>query len=182
MAIRRHTLAAGAIFALAVSGTSAAQAQTYTVLYRFMGPPDGYEPAAGLVADAAGNLFGTTIWGGASDNGTVFKLSATGETLLYSFTGGADGRGPDTGLIRDSAGNLYGTTVSGGYSRGTVFRVAAVGTETVLHRFTGGPDGEIPTWVHGLGRQNGRVVIISNRWQRAKQRLRDWLVKEAKTT
>ena len=64
-----------------------------TVLYSFTGGADGANPAAGLIRDSAGNLYGTTSDGGASGAGVVFKLDTTGtETVLYSFTGGA-GRG-----------------------------------------------------------------------------------------
>ena len=69
----------------------------------------------------AGNLYGTTEFGGASGQGVVFKLSPGGtETVLYSFTGGNDGAFPnDIGsLIADRAGNLYGTTVNGGADPG----------------------------------------------------------------
>jgi hypothetical protein len=66
-----------AMFALAGFGTLAAQAQTYTVLHRFTGP-DGYFPRAGLIADPAGSLFGTTYGGGASGFGTVFRLIRRG--------------------------------------------------------------------------------------------------------
>lgn len=87
-----------------------------TVLYSFAGfPSDGDYPAAGLVMDKAGNLYGTTVEGGSSGNGTVFKLDTTNkETVLYSFTGKADGGNPYGGLIMDRAGNLYGTTSRGG--------------------------------------------------------------------
>jgi uncharacterized repeat protein (TIGR03803 family) len=138
-------LALGAIFVTAVIGTPAAQAQTYTVVHRFKGPPtDGAGPKGHVIGDSAGNLYGTTCCGGASDAGVVFKLNQTGETVLYSFTGGTDGRSPDAGLIRDSAGNLYGTTSGGGASdKGVVFKLDTTGTETVLHRFTGA-DGSGP--------------------------------------
>jgi uncharacterized repeat protein (TIGR03803 family) len=122
-----------------------------TVLYSFC--PNGYgnctdgaSPQAGLIHDAAGNLYGTTSVGGANGDGTVFKLSPAGvETVLYSFAGGADGANPLAGLIRDEDGNLYGTTSAGGSSgQGTVFKVDPAGTETVLYSFTGGTDGGYP--------------------------------------
>jgi uncharacterized repeat protein (TIGR03803 family) len=123
-----------------------------TVLYSFTGGADGGFPAAGVIEDAAGNLYGTTINGGAFNNGTVFKLSSNGEeTVLYSFTGGSDGGGPSAGVIRDAAGNLYGTTVNGGSSLfcakgcGTVFKLDTTGKETVLYSFTGKADGAFPT-------------------------------------
>jgi uncharacterized repeat protein (TIGR03803 family) len=125
-----------------------AQAQTFTVLYSFTGGADGYAPFAGLIRDAAGNLYGTTIEGGGSNEGTVFKLDTTGaETVLHSFTGAPlDGKYPNAGLVRDAVGNLYGTTYLGGTSdKGTVFKVDTTGTETVLHSFAGGPtDGARP--------------------------------------
>jgi uncharacterized repeat protein (TIGR03803 family) len=123
-----------------------AQGQTFTVLYSFMGGPDGRFPS-GVVRDNAGNLYGTTSSGGAfTYYGTVFKLDTTGnETVLYSFTGGADGAQPEAGVIEDAAGNLYGTTVFGGdLNLGTVFKLDNTGKETVLHSFTGGADGAQP--------------------------------------
>jgi len=100
------------VFKLAPDGTE-------TVLHSFaVGPSDGYAPYAGLIADRAGNLYGTTDFGGVSGNGAVFKLAPDGtETVLYSFAGGpSDGLGPFGGLIADRAGNLYGTTAGGGAS------------------------------------------------------------------
>jgi uncharacterized repeat protein (TIGR03803 family) len=121
-----------------------------TVLYNFTGGADGANPYAGVILDAAGNLYGTTSAGGAAGAGVVFKLDPIGhETVLYSFTGGADGGYPVAGVIRDSAGNLYGTT-NGGGSGGTcfggcgiVFKLDPSGHETVLHSFTGA-DGANP--------------------------------------
>ncbi len=70
----------------------------------FKGGTDGEGPNGGVVRDAAGNLYGTTAYGGAFNFGTVFKLDTTGqETVLYTFTGGADGAIPLAGLIRTSA-------------------------------------------------------------------------------
>jgi uncharacterized repeat protein (TIGR03803 family) len=128
-----------------------------TVLHSFTGGADGAFPLAGLILDAAGNLYGTTEYGGnltcnsGVGCGTVFKMDATGkETVLYSFIRGVDGAGkPGTGVIRDAAGNLYGTTAEGGpFSSGTVFKVDTTGKETVLYYFTGGwggTDGFLPS-------------------------------------
>jgi uncharacterized repeat protein (TIGR03803 family) len=89
-----------------------------TVLHNFTGGADGEYPYGGLVSDRAGNLYGTTIGGGAHGAGVIFKLipcdSGYEYKLLYSFTGGADGGLPYARLIRDAAGNLYGTTTEGG--------------------------------------------------------------------
>jgi uncharacterized repeat protein (TIGR03803 family) len=126
----------GVVFKLAPDGTE-------TVLYSFCpqsGCADGAQPAAGLIMDAAGNLYGTTLNGGiGSGSGVVFKLAPDGtETVLYSFCSQAnctDGQGPQAGLLMDAAGNLYGTTVAGGTGFGVVFKLAPDGTETVLYSF-----------------------------------------------
>ena len=125
-----------------------------TVLYSFANSGgansggDGANPVAGLVMDTAGNLYGTTEFGGSSDSGTVFKVDPSGsETVLYSFTNsGGDGAYPFAGLLMDTAGNLYGTTTQGGSSNnGTVFKVDSSGSETVLYSFTNsGGDGQSP--------------------------------------
>ena len=118
---------------------------------------DGIVPCAGLVFDAVGDLFGTTLWGGAYGYGTVFELTpepggAWTEEVLHSFNG-EDGARPNlVDLIFDALGNLYGTTSHGGtYGLGTVFELTpgAGGewTEQVLHSFGGGAvlaDGSIP--------------------------------------
>ncbi|HVN07199.1 MAG TPA: choice-of-anchor tandem repeat GloVer-containing protein, partial [Bryobacteraceae bacterium] len=116
-----------------------------TVLYSFAGWTDGNGPSAGVVLDAAGNLYGTTQNGGMWGEGVVYKLDTNGlETVLYSFTGGADGGYP-SGLFRDPAGNLYGTTSQGGIGNyGVVYKLDTAGHQTVLYTFTGGTDGRSP--------------------------------------
>jgi len=130
---------AGTVFKVDKAGTE-------TVLYSFTGGVDGLNPFAGLVLDAAGNLYGTTKYGGTSGAGTVFKVDTTGkETVLHNFLGGADGQYPSAGLVLDAAGNLYSTTVGGGTSGdGTVYKVDPTGKHTVLHSFRGGADGAYP--------------------------------------
>jgi uncharacterized repeat protein (TIGR03803 family) len=132
----------GTVFKITKSGR-------LTTLHSFSGTPDGRFPVAGLVSDASGNLYGTTGYGGASDNGTVFVLNAKHKTevsILYSFSGAPDGANPFASLIVDPSGNLYGVTTSGGASGlGTVFSVTPSGQETVLHSFSGYPgDGAAP--------------------------------------
>lgn len=142
---------------------------TKTTLHSFAGRSDGAGPSGGLVADAAGNLYGTTAFGGNNGGcvggpayqggcGVVFQLqpSATkGGTwtyhVVYYFQGGTDGAYPYGELVFDAAGNLYGTTSEhgGGWSSaGTVYELspAAVGlwTLTTLHVFNGGKDGDRP--------------------------------------
>ena len=114
-----------------------------TVLYSFCSQTncaDGENPSAGLVFDQKGNLYGTTIGGGANGVGVVFKLTPEGkETVLYSFCARdncPDGYDPSSGLVLDQEGNLYGTTQYGGaHGAGIVFKVTPKGKETVLYSF-----------------------------------------------
>ncbi len=126
-----------------------------SVLYTFTGGLDGMFPYAGVVADAAGNLYGTTIHGGTAGSttyGTVFKLVPSGstytESILYAFQGGADGQYPFGGVILDKHGALYGTTFQGGTNGvGTVFKLTpgpSGYTKTILYSFQGGSDGVLP--------------------------------------
>ena len=115
-----------------------------TVLYTFCSAQnctDGAGPAAGLIPDSAGNLYGTTTAGGDPNCncGTVFKLDPTNhEVVLHSFTGSPDGSIPEASLIMDLKSNLYGTTVVGGTSNdGTVFKIDSSNNETILHSFNG---------------------------------------------
>jgi len=121
----RVALAFAVVLGAALLVNPFAQAQTFSVLFSFTGATDGGNPWAGLIQDGAGNLYGTTTFGGALGGGVVFKLDATGtETVLYGFTGGTDGGSPYGDLIRGGAGNLYGTTNVGGDSNfGVVFKV-----------------------------------------------------------
>ncbi len=123
-----------------------AQAQTLTVLYSFTSYTDGY-PASAVIRDTAGNLYGTTFYGGTPGDGTVFKLDATGrKTVLHAFAAThGDGRDPSAGLLLDG-GNFYGTTTAGGTSStGTVFKLDQTSKqETVLYNFTDGKDGAVP--------------------------------------
>jgi uncharacterized repeat protein (TIGR03803 family) len=140
------------VMALILAGNVFAATDTEKVIYPFLGPPDGATPQASLVADAAGNLYGTTFGGGVNFNafGTVFELSppaVTGgawtETILHTFQADAyDGQFPTGTLILDKKGNLYGTTTyndtNGG---GTIFELSPPSvaggswTETVLWSF-----------------------------------------------
>jgi uncharacterized repeat protein (TIGR03803 family) len=134
---------------------SNSQAGNQKVLYSFTGGIDGSVPFSGLVFDHAGNLYGTTEFGGAFGLGVVFRLSpsptgAWTQTVLYSFTGGSDGASPMGGLAIDEAGNLYGGTRSGGdpsLQCGTAFKLSPFANGwnfSVLHTFTGGLDGCSP--------------------------------------
>lgn len=134
----------GTVFRLAPNGQE-------TDLHVFTGQGgDGFLSKAGVIIDKKGNLYGTTIMGGASGSGfsghgTVYKVDPSGnESVLYSFTGNEDGGYPYASLVLDAKGNLYGTTYEGGdlscqapYGCGTVFKVDPAGNETVLYSFTG---------------------------------------------
>jgi uncharacterized repeat protein (TIGR03803 family) len=116
----------GTIFKLA-AGSGA-----ITTLASFNGS-NGQYPDGGLMMDGSGNLYGTTPAGGASGNGTIFKLAAGSSTTttLASFSGGDQGMDPEGGVIEDNSGNLFGTTYSGGsYFDGTIFELAA-GSSTI---------------------------------------------------
>jgi len=142
---------------MAVGPLTAAQTSagfTYQAFYSFIGDTDGAQPAAALVRDAHGNLYGTTqyagdlagcVVGSSTGCGTVFRIDPSGNyAVLYAFTGGTDGASPMAGLLRDAEGNLYGTTTSGGAGFGVVFMLDPMGNEHVLHTFNGA-DGDTPT-------------------------------------
>jgi uncharacterized repeat protein (TIGR03803 family) len=103
--------------------TSTGFASTPTTLFSFNGT-NGSRPEGSLIADAAGDLFGTTDSGGLYGGGTVFEIAKTSTgyasmpTTLASFNGSTNGGGPEGGLIMDAAGDLFGTTVSGGCTTG----------------------------------------------------------------
>lgn len=146
----------GTVFQL----SSSTQLQTQNVLYSFS-DSDGSRPNGSLIADAQGNLYGTTNAGGAAGLGTIFKLTnphaGNGSwvlTLLHSFTG-PDGANPVSGLTMGPGGVLYGTAANGGIvpcvgdsflgggapvfanGCGTVFTITASGAFHLLHVFNG---------------------------------------------
>lgn len=156
------------LLVLGLVSAPVAQAQsnfTFQALYDFQGGTDGWAPTGGLIRDNAGNLYGTTQYGGTATLGNVFEVSPSGiETTLYSFCNAGfpcpDGGAPASTLLMDSTGNLYGTANFGGTDAyGVVFELtpapgggvcpsnANQGTgwcETVLYNFTGGNDGSNP--------------------------------------
>src|SRR5579872_3593247 len=140
---------------------------TESVLYSFgANAGDGRNSAGRLAIDSLGNLYGTTVYGGANNSkrcssdgcGTIFELSPTGngawvETILHNF-GGLDGLDPYAGVVLDNSGDLFGTTAfSGTYycaNCGIAYLLkhpVSAGDpwqEIVMHRFVGGADGSIP--------------------------------------
>jgi uncharacterized repeat protein (TIGR03803 family) len=137
---------------LALTAGLAAQSPTLYVYHNFGGIPDGQTPAAGVIRDRTGNLFGTTEYGGALGKGTVFEITSEGvESVLHSFGATGDGVNPTAAIAEDTDGNLYGTTLYGGTGKctlgcGTVFKLTPSGEETVLHNFSAniGSDGNSP--------------------------------------
>ena len=140
----------GTVFQLSPSPTG----WVHTVLYSFAGGTDGGEPYKGVTLDAAGNVYGTAVTGGAGSCeggcGVVFKLTNSGgvwtQTVIHTFTGGRDGSGPGSGLTFDRHGNLYGVTPTGGaFGLGTVYLLHPQSDGSwklfVVHAFTGGNDG-----------------------------------------
>ena len=138
-----------------------------TILYNFTGGADGGYPGYGsLVFDQTGNIYGTTILGGSSGYGAVFKLTRSGsgwaESVLWSFTGGGDGDTPFGGVIFDSAGNLYGATAQAVYE---LSPTQSGWSETTLY-YGGGVGGGL-TWdahgdlfgIEGNGPQGGNGVV-----------------------
>jgi|HubBroStandDraft_1064217.scaffolds.fasta_scaffold01570_7 uncharacterized repeat protein (TIGR03803 family) len=105
---------------------------TETLLHSFAGPPsEGALPYAGLSRDEAGNLYGTTYYGGFENDGTVFRIDSTGNfSTLHSFIG-ADGFALWAGVVPDSSGNLYGETLGkSGSQEGLLFKLDPEGVLT----------------------------------------------------
>jgi uncharacterized repeat protein (TIGR03803 family) len=139
----------GGVFKLNISS------KQETILHVFKAGKDAQQ-GSDLIMDADGNLYGTSLFGGLYDSGTVFELTKSGEwKVLYSFTGLTDGYFP-TSVLLDSKGDLYGTASDGGDSActggengcGVVFELSPASDgkwkETVLYAFTGAEDGAVP--------------------------------------
>ncbi len=155
---KRSLTVAVAAMLLAVSALAQ---DSETVLYKFTGGSDGAIGGFHLVADSAGNLYGTTFSGGNKSTecgvfagipgcGVVFMLAPTKdgpwkETVLHTFTGGADGAVPVGGVILDSEGNLYGTTLFGGDEKSANCQAAGIYAAGcgVVYKLTHTPQG---TW------------------------------------
>ena len=161
-----------AVFLLWAATAVALSTQTFTTLHNFDGT-DGDGLLAGLVQAADGNFYGTTAGGGASNVGTIFKITPEGAlTTVLSFDG-TDGEAPN-GLIQSTNGKFYGTTNGEGNSGGTVFRITPGGTLTTLASFDGadgtgpfagliqGTDGNFyGTTYNGGAYNNGTVFSIT---------------------
>ncbi|HEX4159483.1 MAG TPA: choice-of-anchor tandem repeat GloVer-containing protein [Rhizomicrobium sp.] len=142
---------AGNVFKVAQDGTE-------SVLYQFTGGSDGDLPYSGVIADAQGNLYGTTVFGGYSGNtacegyngcGVVYEVAPNGtETVLheFNFAGAHDSAFPHAGLVMDKRGTMYGTATGNPYyaGDGNIFKIAPDGTYSVLFFFAGLKNGARP--------------------------------------
>lgn len=150
---------AGTIYQLKRNGTS----YTESVVHHFGGGNDGANPTSGLVADAAGNGYGTTYYGGTNKNcaafggvfscGTVYQISAKNGTtynVIHNFAGGADGAFPWSDLTLDSSGHLFGECVYGSqYGKGLLYELGLSGGQWVekpIHPWGNKDDG---TYIYG---------------------------------
>jgi uncharacterized repeat protein (TIGR03803 family) len=129
----------GTIYKIGLNGA-------FTSLYTFGPYPyaTGSDPFAALVEGNDGNFYGTTVFGGANNDGTLFRVTSNGAlTTLHSFDN-TDGAEPYGALILGTDGKFYGTTAKGGANGvGTIFRYASTGTLTTLHSFDN-TDGSYP--------------------------------------
>lgn len=148
----------GTVFELSPNGAG----WTKTIIHDFTASNgDGSFPTDKLSIDAAGNIYGTTFWGGTGSDpicvlhcGVVFQLSPSGgiwkEIILHEFNNVPDGGNPAAGLVMDAAGNLFGSTFSGGafHGSGVIFKLSPASgggwTETRLHGFINGNEGGSP--------------------------------------
>ncbi len=137
----------GTVFRISTSGSD------FSIIASFAGS-DGENPEGTLIVGADGNLYGTTLQGGADNRGTIFRVTTAGDvSTLYSFPSlGAfnalglstneTGANPRAGLFLAADGNYYGTAYQGGANGyGTVFRMTPGGAVSVVHAFTGAPFG-----------------------------------------
>lgn len=163
----RFSAASTLLLVVCMAASQFSPAQNFAVLHNFSNQGDGANPSGGLMADLAGNLYGTASSGGAHDVGTAFKLthhnSGWAFSTLYNFAVGSSGYNPSGKLVSGPDGALYGTTWAGGTGPcqgngnsgcGTVFKITPPPTicgavscpwaETVLYRFAGNSDAANP--------------------------------------
>jgi uncharacterized repeat protein (TIGR03803 family) len=133
----------GTIYRIGLDGTG------FSIIHHF-NESDGENPEGSLIVGHDGELYGTTMMGGASDRGTIYRISTAGvHTLLYSFPSLSEfgpigtavnetGANPRAALLRAADGNYYGTAYQGGPDgNGTVFRMTPAGAVSVFHSFKG---------------------------------------------
>jgi len=145
------------VFVFCAATAIVSPAQTLITVYNFCPQPncpDGADPAASLIQASDGNFYGTTVMGGASSGGTIFKMTPAGAiTTLHSFAG-PEGYHPYAPLVQGHDGNFYGTANSGGaHDIGSVFKITPSGTFTALHFFN---------YTYGEGGYPGPLVAGSD--------------------
>lgn len=158
----------GTVFKLAAGKSG----YTESVLDRFSGGTDAWEPNGPIVIDRAGSIYGSSGFGGSQNAGAVFKLTPSGsgyvESVLYSFPGGTGGELPQAGLTIDKHESIYGTTMYGGSNEGdcysggcgTVFKLKlgeSGYSERVIYAFAGRPDGNLPFGAAAVDDRTGAV-------------------------
>jgi hypothetical protein len=131
-----------------------------TVLLAFSGA-NGSNPVSGVTFAQAGNLFGTTVYGGQDYNGVVYEITPSNgawtANVIYTFRNSSSEYQPAAGVIFDPAGNLYGTTSFSGIEYGAVYQLVPSGqswTENTLYDFKGGADGGVPVATLIMDRDN----------------------------
>ena len=145
-------LSAGLLVTLPLAPPARAQSSATLMTLRMFSRIEGSLPQGSLLQAADGNFYGTTSSGGSGGQGTVFRITPTGElTVLHSFVT-TDGASPDAGLVQGADGNFYGTTSGGGSGIGTVFQITPAGALSTLHNFNL-TDGDLVT---------GKVTIGSD--------------------
>ena len=124
------------VLGLCAATAMALSAQTFTTLHSFDGT-DGADPYAGIVQGTNGEFYGTTDGGGATNYGTVFKMTRSGSlTTLDSFCNQYGCTAVPSGLVQATNGDFYGTSIFGGINNaGTVFKITPGGTLTTLYSF-----------------------------------------------
>lgn len=145
---------------IVIASASTVRAATLRTIVGFSGAPStGENPYSGLIADNAGNFYGTTLYGGASGKGTIFRVNKTGTLTTIVNFGGPNGALPYAGLSADAGGNFfYGTTTGGGANLfGTVFRLSPSGTLTTLASFSGGTSGQDPLFSGVIADKSGNL-------------------------
>jgi uncharacterized repeat protein (TIGR03803 family) len=134
-----------ALVTACVLGFATLASAQYEVLHTFPAPGP-VRPYAPLVQATDGNFYGTTAWGGVSDQGAVFRMDSSGTvTIMHEFLGAPNGGQPYGSLVQAADGNLYGTTWDGGANdKGSIFRMTLGGVVTIVHSFTAATHGANP--------------------------------------
>ncbi|HTT82533.1 MAG TPA: choice-of-anchor tandem repeat GloVer-containing protein [Rhizomicrobium sp.] len=150
------TLESSNIYGVTLGGGANSEGTLYEIssggaeslLHSFGASDDGTQPDGAVIFDKSGNMYGTTEYGGASGNGTIWEYSASGTYSVLASFASDQGNFIRGRLVEDKKGNFYGTALFGGAnSYGSVFEYSSKGVLTVLHSFDG-TDGEFPE--HGV--------------------------------